>query len=138
MLSEIKEKLKNIEIEFRVKNHDNDDEKDDKLRLNKILELVKHINEFTFEKLNEIQNDVARPQIHFSEYEVTNKTLPTNLIERFNEHLRKHTEEEYAEYAIEQAKEKERIRKQADYDREHPPFLSDEWRWMMIDRRGGY
>lgn len=73
---------------------------------------------------------------HFSEYHSVSTKLPNELVNAFNKHLRKPTPEEYEQYAIKQAEEKERIRKQVEYLREHPPFLSDEWRWMMIDRRG--
>ena len=76
---------------------------------------------------------------HFSEYHAGSTKLPNELINAFNRHLRKPTPEEYEQYAIKQAEEQERIRKRIEEAAIHgPPFLSDEWRWMMIDRRGGY
>ena len=91
-------------------------------------------------KINQVIDNTYHYQgpIHFSEYHSNTNKLPDEFIKGFNKHLSKPTPEEYEQYAIEQAKEKERIRKQVEYDRQHPPFLSDEWRWMMIDRRGGY
>lgn len=91
-------------------------------------------------KIEYSRSDITevKPITHFSEYELKSQNLPQNLIDGFNKHMRKPTQEEYEQYAIEQAKEKERIRKQIEYEEQHPPFLSDEWRWMMIDRRGGY
>jgi hypothetical protein len=82
-------------------------------------------------KLDPLRNDVTPKVSHFSEYSPETNSLPKELVERFNKHIRKPTQEEYKEYAIERAKEKERIRKL--YEERHTPFLSDEWRWAMID-----
>jgi preprotein translocase subunit Sss1 len=85
-------------------------------------------------KLNPVTNDVTPEVTHFSEYSVGYTKLPEELVNRFNKHIRKPTQEEYEQYSIKRAKEEEELRKRIEESEKYgPAFLSDEWRWARID-----
>lgn len=85
-------------------------------------------------KLNPVTNDVTPEVTHFSEYTIDQNNLPEELVNRFNKHMRKPTQEEYEQYSIKRAKEEEELRKRIEEREKYgPAFLSDEWRWARID-----